>query len=621
MTTLVPKYDQGATGAVNRPFNEKLQEFVSAEDFDGADIGAKINQAVASGARRIRVNTTGAISTSPNLPMGSVIDFAPGVYTISTTWSMSHHSVIYNFNGAVFRSSVTGPVFDIAKLATITPGTVNTSGTAVTWVSGPLFSDFDIGDMIIINNNEYNIDAINSDTSITLTGVGAPVLSGVAYSAIMNPQNPVNNSANNTGVIINNVNVSHAANTGVGIRASFAFNLILENVNTNLYYDVGIQIRGCIGAQLNVSSQACPITINSFTAAGFSTGSNYSEITASIQGIISGDRAILIGNSGVVLVKGLRIEGNGSQYGLELLNAGRVTLLNIYAEGNGNATNTAADIALISSTQIDIIGGQITTVGASYNAGGSAIYVDALSQVSLRNLYLAGNNNSYNYGVRLLSGATASLDCCTIVGMITDTVSGDIADTYIKNTQADIKTRSLLLPAQELIYNGNFSQGATAWTLGAGWSIGGGVATATSVSGNIALQQNITNNAVIGCVYKITFTISNYTSGTLIAYINGSLVNYTYTSNGTKTIIYTKDALDNSFSILGSGGLSCDVDNISMTPIPITSEELGYFEKSIRIVPRGPYANNAAAVAAGLVVGELYYVNAATDPQPVYIVH
>jgi hypothetical protein len=36
MTTLIPKYDQGATGAANRPFNQKLAESVSVLDF-GAD--------------------------------------------------------------------------------------------------------------------------------------------------------------------------------------------------------------------------------------------------------------------------------------------------------------------------------------------------------------------------------------------------------------------------------------------------------------------------------------------------------------------------------------------------------------------------------------------------------
>ena len=36
MTTLVPKYDQGSTGAVNRPINQKFAESVSVLDF-GAD--------------------------------------------------------------------------------------------------------------------------------------------------------------------------------------------------------------------------------------------------------------------------------------------------------------------------------------------------------------------------------------------------------------------------------------------------------------------------------------------------------------------------------------------------------------------------------------------------------
>jgi hypothetical protein len=33
MTTLIPKFDQGAIGAVIRPFNERLQETVSVKDF------------------------------------------------------------------------------------------------------------------------------------------------------------------------------------------------------------------------------------------------------------------------------------------------------------------------------------------------------------------------------------------------------------------------------------------------------------------------------------------------------------------------------------------------------------------------------------------------------------
>ena len=53
MTTLIPKYSQGNTGAVNRPFNQKLQEFISVLDFGAdstgvADSSTAISQAIAT---------------------------------------------------------------------------------------------------------------------------------------------------------------------------------------------------------------------------------------------------------------------------------------------------------------------------------------------------------------------------------------------------------------------------------------------------------------------------------------------------------------------------------------------------------------------------------------------
>ena len=40
MTTLIPKYDQGATGATNRPINLKLAESVSVKDFGAVGDGS-----------------------------------------------------------------------------------------------------------------------------------------------------------------------------------------------------------------------------------------------------------------------------------------------------------------------------------------------------------------------------------------------------------------------------------------------------------------------------------------------------------------------------------------------------------------------------------------------------
>jgi hypothetical protein len=58
MTTLIPQYDQGSTGAVNRPINLKLAEQVSVKDFGAvgngtADDTAAIQAAINSGAAEI----------------------------------------------------------------------------------------------------------------------------------------------------------------------------------------------------------------------------------------------------------------------------------------------------------------------------------------------------------------------------------------------------------------------------------------------------------------------------------------------------------------------------------------------------------------------------------------
>ena len=67
-------------------------------------------------------------------------------------------------------------------LSRTTSGVVNTSGTAVTWVSGDMFSSTDLAaGKITINGVVYTISTVNSAVSITLTAT-AGVQTGKAYS-------------------------------------------------------------------------------------------------------------------------------------------------------------------------------------------------------------------------------------------------------------------------------------------------------------------------------------------------------------------------------------------------------------------------------------------------------
>jgi polygalacturonase len=71
MTTLIPKYDQGSTNAVNRPFNQKLQETISVKDF-----GAK-----GDGTTDDTTSIQNAINYAA--PLGKTVFIPAGVYSIT----------------------------------------------------------------------------------------------------------------------------------------------------------------------------------------------------------------------------------------------------------------------------------------------------------------------------------------------------------------------------------------------------------------------------------------------------------------------------------------------------------------------------------------------------------
>ena len=83
MTTLIPKYDQGSTGAVNRPINQKLKEQVSVGDFGAVSDGVT-NDTAAILTALSSVNATGG---TLYIPYNTLFDK-------STVYGAADHNVI-----------------------------------------------------------------------------------------------------------------------------------------------------------------------------------------------------------------------------------------------------------------------------------------------------------------------------------------------------------------------------------------------------------------------------------------------------------------------------------------------------------------------------------------------
>jgi hypothetical protein len=122
------------------------------------------------------------------------------------------------------------------------------------------------------------------------------------------------------------------------------------------------------------------------------------------------------------------------------------------------------------------------------------------------------------------------------------------------------KSKGLALGA-ELVTNGDFSGGATGWTVPAGWAIGSGVATGTSTSTSLIS----TGLVVAGRSYRVEFDVVTYTSGTLFVRVGAGTAATTNTT-GRKSFILVSSG---TASVEFYGGLfSGSIDNISVRELP-----------------------------------------------------
>ena len=210
-------------------------------------------------------------------------------------------------------------------------------------------------------------------------------------------------------------------------------------------------------------------------------------------------------------------------------------------------------------------GGNIYMYAASTFTGASVFYSQADKNITgqwqdIKFVFATASDGQGRLYFRTASPDPANGDIVYVDDVSLKKVQGNPA--YMTNqTSTDIENGS---PYANIVQNGTFDTD-TDWTKGTGVTISGGKANWTNTANNVGVNQNgiITS----GKTYKISYTVSNYSSGSIR--VRYPFISDTITANGT----YTATAEATSTDLFMQGETSGD-PNVNLSIDNVTVEEV-----------------------------------------------
>lgn len=129
------------------------------------------------------------------------------------------------------------------------------------------------------------------------------------------------------------------------------------------------------------------------------------------------------------------------------------------------------------------------------------------------------------------------------------------------------RTYAQQLAAQtERVTNGGFASDLSGWTLpGTGWAWDAGKATFSGGAGDIGIYQDIGSSAVW---YRVDYTLSGYSAGSLSLRIGGGSNLHTASANGSYTLLVLAQGTDTQLKFIPTGTFRGSIDNVSVRPVP-----------------------------------------------------
>lgn len=231
---------------------------------------------------------------------------------------------------------------------------------------------------------------------------------------------------------------------------------------------------------------------------------------------------------------------------------------------------------------------------------------------SLRNA--AGKVFTYLHTISLdgTDGKTLTIDQDTVL------------DEAVSISSKAPKIAPALIKGAELGANGNFDLGDSGWTKGEGWAIvdqGGGdyQAVATDVGDGITIGQAVTE-LIVGRVYELKVICSNFSAGAVSAWVSGIGFGNILTGTGVSTYLFTAENTIQTVGACARGGgiaTTLKISSITFNNFAVSLDGDLYSTGNAKLVIP-TFANNAAAITGGLVIGQFYLI---TGTDTVGIVH
>lgn len=410
----------GFNGGVTTASSLNNIQYVS--QFTGADLGAKINAAVAVcqatfTSCKYVLDVGGIISTPPSLPVGSRLECtATGPITLATTWPLNHRNTVYNFGGCQinYNQDSGNAAFFVGKNLS---GVLTCNGTTnATWVSGNQFTTFDQGDQLsIASGNGFNVGAGSTATNLVLTtncSLGASQT--YASTSLGNVANI--GAAYPGSVTIRDLNLSYTGagtQNNIGLQYDFVTVPYLANVRvTNFTTGSGFYARGLLVGHFDglvLDNDKNSFTLDVGVHSGISISSNANQFNScEINNSPAGGKPFYItGASNGNHFSSCDFEGNlATVFGTIDAGSFKNRIEKCDQEANGDGTTSATDWA-VNAADNEFIGCIFVGTGNFPNKGiiGNT---SAVNTVLRDNIWLSFSSG-YAGGAAAFSGSGYSV--------------------------------------------------------------------------------------------------------------------------------------------------------------------------------------------------------------------